>query len=62
MKKIRLNKGLQLNKEVISKLQEEKLSNIKGGQAPGGSCCIFSCHMNATHCACGPQKTQDKEQ
>ncbi|MCD2258067.1 class I lanthipeptide [Psychroserpens luteolus] len=44
MKKIKLNKGLQLNKEVVSKLQEDQLANVKGGMAAAGSCGIFSCN------------------
>ena len=44
MKKIKLNKGLQLNKEVVSKLQEEQLANVKGGAAPADSCFIGSCN------------------
>ncbi len=45
MKKIKLNKGLQLNKEVVSKLQEEQLSNVKGGaKPPAGSCGVASCN------------------
>ncbi|MEM6721886.1 MAG: class I lanthipeptide [Bacteroidota bacterium] len=45
MKKIKLNKGLQLNKEVVSKLQEDQLANVKGGLAAGGgSCFMFSCN------------------
>ncbi|WP_415782659.1 class I lanthipeptide, partial [Flavobacterium jumunjinense] len=31
MKKIQLNKGLNLNKETVTKLQESQLSNFKGG-------------------------------
>ncbi|MCD2258068.1 class I lanthipeptide [Psychroserpens luteolus] len=44
MKKIKLNKGLQLNKEVVSKLQEDQLANVKGGLAPADSCGLFSCN------------------
>lgn len=33
MKKIHLNKGLQINKEAISKLQEQQMTDIKGGNA-----------------------------
>lgn len=44
MKKIKLNKGLQLNKEVVSKLQEEQLANVKGGLAPADSCICCSCN------------------
>lgn len=31
MKKIKLNTGLKLNKEAITKLQEEQLQTFKGG-------------------------------
>jgi hypothetical protein len=31
MKKIKLNKGLKLNKEAISKLQETQISHFRGG-------------------------------
>ena len=31
MKKIQLNKGLTLNKEAITKLQESQMSSLKGG-------------------------------
>jgi hypothetical protein len=53
MKKIKLNKGLRLNKEAITKLQESQLSNFKGGIVidDGISCangsCINSCNKNS---------------
>ncbi|CAM3964031.1 MULTISPECIES: class I lanthipeptide [Flavobacterium] len=31
MKKVQLNKGLNLNKETVTKLQESQLPNLKGG-------------------------------
>ncbi|MBK1897532.1 class I lanthipeptide [Chryseobacterium paridis] len=43
MKKLKLNKGLQINKEAISKLQDEQIKNIKGGAA-AGSCGWKSCN------------------
>lgn len=43
MKKIKLTKGLQINKEVVSKLQEEQMKDIKGGQA-ALSCWSKSCN------------------
>ena len=58
MKKIKLNQMLQLNKEIVSKLQEEKIANIKGGLAPGASCCFFSCHMNYSMCTCNPKEKE----
>ncbi|REC41245.1 hypothetical protein DRF67_21300, partial [Chryseobacterium pennipullorum] len=46
--KIKLTKGLQINKEQISKLQEEQMNSLKGGnnriQAPAQSCGQCSCH------------------
>ncbi|MEM6721890.1 MAG: class I lanthipeptide [Bacteroidota bacterium] len=53
MKQFKLNKGLQLQKESISKLQAEKADNVKGGRA---SCCMFSCQMNFSGCC-----QEDKE-
>ena len=52
MKKIKLNKGLAFNKEAISKLNDDQLSLVKGGGAPGRgssrgdscSCCHRSCN------------------
>ncbi len=41
--KIQLNKGLNLNKEVITKLQDEQLSKVKGGLR-GNSCGFLSCN------------------
>ncbi|MFB9097878.1 class I lanthipeptide [Flavobacterium jumunjinense] len=54
MKKIQLNKGLSLNKEAITKLQESQLSNFKGGAA-GVTCanasCAASCNRNSCNAA-----------
>jgi len=52
MKKIKLNKGLKLNKESITKLQESQLSNFKGGNMVvgvtcGNGSCIESCNKNS---------------
>ena len=44
MKKIKLNKGLQLNKETISKLQDHQTANVKGGFGPDGSCFFTTCN------------------
>ena len=46
MKKIQLNKGLTLNKEAITKLQESQMSSLKGGaqEAAAGSCVLLSCN------------------
>ena len=43
MKKIKLTKGLQINKEVVSKLQEDQMSEVKGGKA-ALSCLFKSCN------------------
>ena len=54
MKKIKLKKGLTFNKEAISKLNDDQLSQVKGGGVPGVggnsskgnscSCCHHSCN------------------
>ncbi|VXB33776.1 conserved hypothetical protein [Flavobacterium sp. 9AF] len=46
MKKINLNKGLTLNKEAITKLQESQMSSLKGGAQEGAaaSCVLLSCN------------------
>ncbi len=41
MKKIQLNKGLQINKEALSKLQDSQMKDVKGGAA------AFSCGWNS---------------
>ena len=50
MNKMKLTKGLQINKEQVSKLQEEQMNSLKGGtntlQAPGQSCGQCSCGGN----------------
>ncbi|MCS3532832.1 class I lanthipeptide [Chryseobacterium sp. JUb7] len=47
MYKIKLTKGLQINKEQISKLQEAQMNSLKGGnnkiQNPSQSCGQCSC-------------------
>ncbi len=46
--KIQLNKGLTLNKEVITKLQENQMSKVKGGLAAvSKSCGFLSCNTKA---------------
>jgi len=47
MKKIKLNSGLKLNKEAITKLQESQLSNFRGGKGDAtdhNSCLWSSCN------------------
>ncbi|WP_408045123.1 class I lanthipeptide [Tenacibaculum litopenaei] len=46
MNTIKLNNGLKLNKEAVTKLQDSQLANLKGGtgeKAPAGSCLLLSC-------------------
>ena len=43
MKKIKLTKGLQINKEAVTKLQEDQMQDVKGGQA-ALSCLWKSCN------------------
>ncbi len=45
--KIQLNKGLALNKEVITKLQENQMAKVKGGRAASSSCGFLSCNTKA---------------
>ncbi|MCH2032694.1 MAG: class I lanthipeptide [Tenacibaculum sp.] len=45
MKKIKLTKGLQINKEVVSKLQEDQMADVKGGKK-GLSCLWKSCNSS----------------
>jgi glutamate 5-kinase len=52
MKKIKLNKGLKLNKEAITKLQESQMTLFKGGvNIVDGSCangsCVESCNEDS---------------
>ena len=51
-RKIQLKKGLTINKETISKLQESQMASIRGGQGDSRkSCangsCIESCNKNS---------------
>ncbi|MCD2258064.1 class I lanthipeptide [Psychroserpens luteolus] len=56
MKKIKLNQSLYLNKEVVSKLQDDSLTNIKGGLAQEVSCLFASCNSHPKIC-----KGEEKE-
>ena len=57
MKKIQLNKGLSLNKEAITKLQEGQLSNVKGG-VRGVTCANVSCAASCNENSCNHQADQ----
>ncbi|MFK7048529.1 hypothetical protein FLACOL_01528 [Flavobacterium columnare] len=50
MKKIQLNKGLQVNKEALTKLQDAQMKDVKGGAA-GNSCGWSSCNTKAIEAA-----------
>jgi hypothetical protein len=54
MKKIKLNKGLKLNKEAITKLQETQMSHFKGGVMIGDSisCLNFTCNTSCNEGTC----------
>ena len=53
MKKIKLNKGLNLNKKSITKLQESQLSNFKGGNKGASiSCLNFTCNASCNEGTC----------
>ncbi len=43
MKKIKLNKRLNLSKKSVTKLQESQLSNFKGGNIGFDTCLNASC-------------------
>ena len=46
--KIKLNKGLKLSTESLSKLQESQMANVKGGSAePGSSGPRCTCRRNS---------------
>ena len=49
MKKIQLKKGLKINKEAITKLQESQMSKVIGGS---GSCGVGSCGNSCAHDSC----------
>ncbi|MEW7278632.1 class I lanthipeptide [Aquimarina sp. 2201CG1-2-11] len=51
MKKIQLKKGLDFNKEAISKLNKDQLSHLKGGGDLGTSTRGDSC--SCLHHTCG---------
>jgi hypothetical protein len=51
MSTIKLNNGLKLNKEAVTKLQDSQLADLKGGageKAPAGSCVLLSCDGQAS--------------
>lgn len=48
MHKIKLTKGLQINKEQISKLQEEQMNSLKGGVTAEQ---IMNPYREAKYCA-----------
>ncbi|MGG8495312.1 class I lanthipeptide [Tenacibaculum sp. TC6] len=52
MSKIKLTKGLQLNKESLSKLQENQMNAVKGGK-------VFS--SSGPACTCRDNSCKDKE-
>ncbi len=59
MKK-KLNKKLQLNKEIIARLNEDQQSSIQGGVLPPSQC--DRCATEASWCICQPPpKNPDKQ-
>lgn len=60
MKKITLNKGLRLNKEAITKLQEAQMSQLKGGgrDAASISCLNFTCNASCDTGTCNGSADQ----
>jgi hypothetical protein len=52
-KKIKLKKGLSINKEAIAKLQETQMATIKGGcGASAQSCYIATCWRSCNRLSC----------
>ena len=47
MKKIQLKKGLQINKEAITKLQESQMAKVVGGSSCGAGSCAQSCNYGS---------------
>ena len=47
MKKIHIKKGLQINKEAITKLQESQMSKVIGGSSCVAASCGSSCKYNS---------------
>ncbi len=52
MKKIKLNKNLNLNKEAIVKMQETQLATVKGGAGKPASCGEASCAKSCESGSC----------
>ncbi|MFE3872166.1 class I lanthipeptide [Flavobacterium sp. ZS1P70] len=51
--KIKLTKGLSLNKEAITKLQESQMGYFKGGNVPvDASCADLSCVASCKEDSC----------
>jgi len=52
-RKIQLKKGLTINKETISKLQESQMASIRGGQGDSKkSCYLTSCNRSCNQYSC----------
>lgn len=47
-KNIKLKKGLTINKEAITKLQESQMAKVVGGS----SCLCCSCNVSCQHDSC----------
>ena len=57
--KIKLKKGLDLNRESISKLQEAQMSNFKGGvEDSWGSCQNVSCTHSCNRDSCSTEEPE----
>lgn len=59
-RKIQLKKGLTINKETISKLQESQMASIRGGQGDSiKSCLLISCNQSCNQNSCNKTKIAD---
>ncbi|MVO09569.1 rSAM-modified peptide [Flavobacterium sp. TP390] len=57
MKKIQLNKGLSLNKEAITRLQDVQMSNLRGG-VKSISCLQLTCNSSCNNGTCNGSADQ----
>ncbi len=51
-RKIKLERSLKLNKELVVKLQETQLSNARGGLGSPKSCYVDSCRVPPATTSC----------
>jgi hypothetical protein len=57
--KLDKSKGLNLDKEAITKLQESQIDGVKGGLAEVGSCADVSCTKSCAEQSCNTHAALD---